>query len=66
MPEDRLYKPVESQEITIGPKQASISGLNLETFRKTAKKRPCKPIEPRNIEETDDTHKNLKNYNILL
>jgi len=29
--EDRFYEPIESQEITIGPKQASIGGLDLET-----------------------------------
>src|SRR6266699_1743994 len=26
MPEDRLYEPIKSQEVTVGPKQASISG----------------------------------------
>ncbi len=66
IPEDRPYKPVESQEVTIGPKQASIGRLDLETSRKTTKKRPYIPIEPRDIEETDDIHKNLKIYNVLL
>ena len=66
MPEDRLYKPVESQEVTIGPNEVPIDGLNPETSRGTAKKRFYIPIELRDIEETDDTHKNPKNYNALL
>ena len=52
--------------MTIGPEQAFIDGLDLETSQKTAKKRFYIPVEPRNIEETDDTHRNPKGYNILL
>ncbi len=66
MPEDRPYKLVESQEVTVGPKQASIGGLDLETSRGTAKERPCMPAEPRDMEETDDTRKNPRGYNALL
>jgi len=66
MPEDRPYKPVESQEMTVRLKQASISGLNPETSRGTAKERPCMLAELRNVKETDDTCKNPKGYNILL
>ncbi len=66
MPEDRPYKPVESQKVIIGSKQAPINGLDPETSRKTVKKRLRIPIEPRNIEETVDTRRNPKGYNALL
>ncbi len=66
IPEDRPYELVESQEVTIRPEQASISGLDPETSRGTAKERPRIPVEPRNIEETIDTHRNPKGYNTLL
>ncbi len=66
MPEDRPCKPVESQEITIGPEQASIDGLNPETSRGTAKERPYIFAEPRDVEETDDTYRNPRGYNALL
>src|SRR6266566_3174661 len=66
MPEDRPYKPVESQEVTVRPEQASISGLNPETSRRTARERPYIPTEPRDVEETDNTHRNPKSYNTLL
>ncbi len=66
VPEDRPCEPVESQEVTVGPKQASIGGLDLETSRGTARERPCMFAEPRDVEETDDTRKNLKGYNALL
>ncbi len=64
--EDRPYEPVESQEVTVGPEQASIDGLDPETFRGTARERPYVPTESRDVEETDDTHKNPKGYNALL
>ena len=66
MLEDRPYKPVESQEVTIGPKQTSIGGLDPETSRGTARERPCVFAEPRDVEETDDTRKNPRGYNALL
>src|SRR6266699_5898475 len=66
MPEDRPCKPIESQEMTIMPEQASIGGLDPETSRRPARERPYMPTEPRDIEETDDTHKNPKDYNALL
>ena len=66
MPEDRPYEPIESQEMTVEPDEAPISGLDPETSRGTAKERPYIPTEPRNIEETDDTHRNPKGYNTLL
>ncbi len=52
--------------MTIRPEQAPISGLDPKTFQKTAKERPYIPVEPWNVEETDDTHKNLRSYNALL
>ena len=64
--EDKPCKPVKSQEVTIGPEQASINGLNLETSRGTARKRPHMPIEPRDEEKTDDLCRNPKSYNVLL
>ncbi len=52
--------------MTVKPKQASIDGLNLETSQGTAKEKPYVPAEPRDIEETDNIYKNLKDYNALL
>ncbi len=52
--------------MTIRPKQASISRLNPETSRGTARKRPYMPTEPRDMEKTNDTYKNPKDYNVLL
>ena len=66
MPEDRPYKPVESQKVTIRPEQASINGLDPETSRGTVRKRLYIPAAPRDVEETDDTRRNSKGYNILL
>ncbi len=66
MPEDRPYIPVEFQEVIIKPDEASISGLDLETSRRTAKERPYMPAKPRDVEETGDTHRNPKGYNALL
>ncbi len=64
--EDRPCEPVESQEVTVGPEQASIGGLDLETSRGTARERPYVSAEPRDVEETDDTRRNLRGYNVLL
>ncbi len=36
MSEDRPCELVESQEVTVGPEQASIGGLDLETSRGTS------------------------------
>ncbi len=66
MPKDKPCEPVESQEVTIGLEQAFINGLNPETSRRTARERLRMPAEPRNIEETNDTHRNPKDYNALL
>ncbi len=66
MPENRPYIFIESQEVTIEPDEAPINGLDFETSRRTARKRPYIPIKPRNIEETDDMHRNPKDYNALL
>ena len=66
MPENRPYKSIESQEVTIRPKQAPINRLDPETSRGTAKERPRIPAKPRNEKETDDLHKNPKGYNTLL
>ncbi len=66
MPEDRPYKPIESQEMTVMPEQASISGLDPKTSRGTAKERPYILVEPRDVEETDDTRRNPRGYNALL
>jgi len=46
--------------------ETPINGLDPETSRKTAKERPYVPAEPRDVEETDDTHRNPKSYNALL
>ena len=64
--EDRPYEPVEPQEVIVGFKKASISGLDLETSRRTAKKKPYIPAEPRNIEKTGDIYRNPKYYNAPL
>src|SRR6266566_3422957 len=66
MPEDRPYKLIESQEVTIRPEQASIGGLDPKISRGTAKERLYVPVEPWDVEETDDTCKNPKGYNALL
>jgi len=66
IPEDRPYEPVESQEVIIGPKQASIGRLDLKTSRRTARERPYIPVEPRDVKKTDDMCKNPKDYNVLL
>ncbi len=66
MPENRPCKPVESQEMIIRSKQALINRLNPETSRGTAKERPYVFVEPQDVEETDDTRRNPKGYNILL
>ncbi len=66
MPEDRPCKLIESQEVTVGPNEAPIGGLDPETSRETARERPYMPVEPRDMEETDDTHRNPKDYNALL
>jgi len=52
--------------VIVGPEQASIDELNLETSQRTAKERLCVFIEPRDIEETDNMHRNPKSYNTLL
>ncbi len=46
--------------------QALISGLNPETSRRTAREKLYMPTEPRDMEETSDTHRNPKGYNTLL
>ncbi|SRR6266566_7624170 len=46
--------------------EASIDGLDLEIFRETAKKRLYIFVEPRDIEKTGDTRRNLRGYNVLL
>ncbi len=66
MPEDRPYKPVESQEVTIRPDEALIGGLDPETSRGPARERLYVPAEPRDVEETDDTRRNPRDYNALL
>ncbi len=66
IPEDRPYKPIESQKIIIRPKQTFIDGLDPEISRGTARERPYIFAKPRDVEETDDTCKNPKNYNVLL
>ena len=50
----------------VGPDEAPIGGLNLKTSRRTAKKRPYIPVEPRDVEEIDNTRRNPKGYNALL
>jgi|SRR6266699_562605 len=50
----------------IKPKQALINGLDLETFRRTTRERLRMFVEPRDMEETDDMHRNPKSYNTLL
>ncbi len=52
--------------MTIRPKQASIDRLDLETSRETVREKPYMPTEPRDVEKTDDTYKNLRGYNALL
>jgi len=52
--------------VIVGPEQASIGGLGLETSQGTARERPYVPVELRDIEETDDTYRNPKGYNTLL
>ncbi len=52
--------------MTIGPDEAPIGGLDLETSRKTARERPYMLAEPRDMEETDDTRRNSRGYNVLL
>ena len=66
MPEDRPYKPVESQKVIIGSKQAPINGLDPETSRKTVKKRLRIFIKPGDMEKTGDTRRNPRGYNALL
>src|SRR6266566_3550688 len=66
MSEDRPYKPIESQEVIIGFEQAFINRLNPETSWGTARERPRIPVKPRDVEETGNTYKNLKDYNALL
>ncbi len=46
MPEDRPCVPVESQEVTVEPDEAPISGLDPETSRGTAREKPCVSAEP--------------------
>ena len=52
--------------MTIEPDEAPINGLNLETFRGTARKRLRVPVKPRDVEETGDTYRNPRGYNALL
>src|SRR6266566_7760623 len=66
MSENRPYEPIESQEVTIGPEQASIDGLVFETSWGTARERLYILVEPRDIKETDDIYRNPKGYNVLL
>ena len=66
VPEDRPCEPVESQEVIVGPDEALIDGLDLETSRETARERPYVFAEPRDVEETDDTRRNPRGYNALL
>ncbi len=64
--EDKPYKPVESQKVTIESEQALISRLNLETSRGTAKEKLRILVKPRDIKKTDDIYRNPKDYNVLL
>jgi len=66
VPEDRPCEPVESQEVIVGLDEALISGLDLETSRGTARERPCMFVELRDVEETNDTCRNPRGYNVLL
>ena len=66
MPKNRLCKPIESQEVTVGPDEAPIGGLNPETSRGTVKERPRMPTESRDEVKMDDTRRNPKGYNALL
>ena len=50
----------------VGPEQAPINGLNLETSRGTARERSRMLAELRDVEETGDICRNLKDYNVLL
>ncbi len=52
--------------MTIELDEAPISGLNLETFRGTARKRPYMFAEPRDVEEIGDIYRNFRGYNVLL
>jgi len=52
--------------VIVEPNEAPIGRLDLETSRRTAKKRLCIPIELWDVEETDDTRRNPKDYNVLL
>ncbi len=52
--------------MTVGPDEAPISGLDLETSRRTAKERPYVFVKLWDVEETDDTYRNPKGYNTLL
>jgi len=52
--------------VTVGLEQAPINRLDPEISRRTVRKRPRILAEPQDIEETDDTHRNPKNYNVLL
>ncbi len=63
---DRPCEFVESQEMTVGFEQVFINGLDLEISRGTARERPRMFAEPRDMEETDDTRRNPRGYNILL
>src|SRR6266566_1805523 len=50
----------------VEPNKAPIGGLDLETFRRTARERLYIFAKPRDVEETDDTRRNPKGYNALL
>ena len=50
----------------VEPDEALIGGLDPETFRGTARERPCVPAESRDVEETGDTRRNPRGYNVLL
>ncbi len=52
--------------MTVGFDEAFIGGLDLETFRGTARERPCVLAELRDVEETDDMRRNPRGYNVLL
>ena len=66
VPEDRPCVPVESQEVTVELDEASIGGLDLETFRTTARERLYMFVESRDVEETGDMCRNPRGYNVLL
>ncbi len=52
--------------MTIGFKQAPIGGLDPEISRGMVKERPRMFVEPRDVEETGDMHRNPRGYNTLL